>query len=66
MEHIDHPDLFSNQGLAFFERQGAAVLLAGRNVHLGALLTSERALYYLNILYRLLLFKRDYELERLY
>lgn len=66
MEHTDHPDLFSSQGLAFFEQQGAAVLLAGRNAHLGALLTSERALYYLNILYRLLLFKRDYELEPLY
>lgn len=47
-------------------QQGAAVLDAGRNAQLGALLTSERALCYLNILYRLLLFKRDYELERLY
>ncbi|MBV5317181.1 MAG: DUF2397 family protein [Desulfobulbaceae bacterium] len=66
MEHTDHPDFLNNNGLSFFRQHGSSILLSGRNSHLGALLTSERAFYYLNILYRLLLFKRDYELEPLY
>ncbi|MDD2466891.1 MAG: DUF2397 family protein [Desulfobulbus sp.] len=66
MEHIDHPDLLNNNGASFFQQHGSSILLSGRNSHIGALLTSERAFYYLNILYSLLLFKRDYELEPLY
>lgn len=59
-------DLFSNESLDYFQQYGSAALLARRNVHTGSLLTSERAAFYLNILYRILLFKRDYELEPLY
>jgi len=59
-------DLFSNKSLDYFQQYGSAALLAGRNIHTGSLLTSERAAFYLNILYRILLFKRDYELEPLY
>ena len=36
-----------------------------RNSHLGTLLTSERSVFYIQILYRLLLFRRDHELEPL-
>ncbi|WP_419174431.1 hypothetical protein [Desulfosediminicola sp.] len=50
----------------YFHQHGSTALLAKRNVHTGSLLTSERAAFYLNILYRILLFKRDYELEPLY
>lgn len=59
-------NLFSHDSLAFFHQHGSATLLLHRNAHLGYLLTSERGVYYLNILYRMLLFKRDYELEPLY
>ena len=59
-------DLFGNERMRFFERYGASTLVASRNTNLGSLLISERAVYYLNIIYRMLLFKRDYELEPLY
>ena len=62
----DIQNLFSNDGLAYFQQHGSATLLAKRNINVGSLLTTERALFYLNILYRILLFKRDYELEPLY
>lgn len=59
-------NLFSNESLEYFQQYGSVALLAKRNCHTGSLLTSERAAFYLNILYRILLFKRDYELEPLY
>ena len=58
--------LFSTSALAFYEQGHTATLLQNRNKNLGSLLKAERALPYLNILYRMLLFKRDYELEPLY
>ena len=58
--------LFGSSALALFEKGAVASLLANRNQHLGSLLRAERTLPYLNILYRMLLFKRDYELEPLY
>ena len=69
MEKIQVPEsknLFTGDALPYFEQHGATSLLAGRNTRLGSLFTSERAIHYLNILYRMLLFKRDYELEPLY
>jgi hypothetical protein len=69
MEKISQTDtdtLFSANALCYFEQYGAGPLLTGRNSHLGSLFTSERAIFYLNVLYRMLLFKRDYELEPLY
>ncbi len=62
----DNDNLFTSNALSYFEKHGAKPLLIGRNAHLGSLFTSERAVYYLNLLYRMLLFKRDYELEPLY
>ncbi len=44
----------------------AAELIERRNHNLGSLFTSERASFYVTILYRMLLFKRDHELEPLY
>ncbi len=58
--------LFGKEALSFFERGRARVLLEGRNRRLGSFYTSERAISYLNILYRMLLFKREHELEPLY
>lgn len=62
----DNGSLFSSNALSYFETHGAQDLLDSRNSHLGSLFTSERAAYYLNILYRMLFYKRDYELEPLY
>ena len=58
--------LLDTDGPDYFQQHGAGILLAERNVHVGSLLVSDRSVFYLNILYRLLLFKRDYELEPLY
>lgn len=43
----------------------AANLVVNRNRHLGNLLNSERGVFYAQILYRMLKFRRDYELEPL-
>jgi hypothetical protein len=59
-------DLFGSAALSLFKKGAVENLLVNRNRHLGSLLRAERALSYLNILYRMLLFKRDYELEPLY
>lgn len=58
--------LFGSSALSYFEESSAEILLQGRNAYLGSLFKAERAVPYLNILYRMLLFKRDYELEPLY
>ncbi len=62
----DISGLFGSEALSFFNQGHVATLLHNRNRHLGSLFMSERAVPYLNILYRMLLFKRDYELEPLY
>jgi len=58
--------LFTASALSFFQAGGSEELLAGRNKNVGALLKVERGVPYLTILYRMLLFKREYELEPLY
>lgn len=58
--------LFGENRLDAFLEGEAVQLLARRNPNLGALLGSERAVYYVQILYRLLLFRRDHELEPLH
>ncbi len=58
--------LFGSEVLSLFNKGQVSALLKGRNRQLGSLFISERAVPYLNILYRMLLFKRDYELEPLY
>ncbi len=59
-------ELFGDEPLAAFERGRGAYLVLGRNRRLGALLVSERNVFYVQILYRMLLFKREHELEPLY
>lgn len=58
--------LFSARPLEAFEHGKAAELVVSRNPQLGNLLTTERAPFYVTILYRMLLFRRDHELEPLY
>ena len=58
--------LFGDDPLAAFEAGTAGALVAGRNPHLGNLFNAERAVAYVTILYRMLLFKREHELEPLY
>ena len=58
--------LFEDQPLRAYEEGAAADLLLRRNRNLGNILLAERAVFYVNILYRLLMFRRDYELEPLY
>jgi hypothetical protein len=59
-------DLFTSSALSFFQAGGVEELLANRNKNIGSLLKAERSSPYLAILYRMLLFKREYELEPLY
>ena len=58
--------LFSDHPLAAFDQGMAAELVEQRNPNLGNLFITERAPFYVTILYRMLLFKRDHELEPLY
>ncbi len=63
---LDINALFGSAALSYFEERSAGIFLQDRNCHLGSLFKADRAVPYLNILYRMLLFKRDYELEPLY
>ena len=58
--------LFREDPREGFELGAAAALLTNRNPHLGNLLMAERALYYVQILYRMLISRRTHELEPLY
>jgi hypothetical protein len=51
---------------ADFQYDPAQELIQRRNPNIGQLFTAERAPFYCTILYRLLLFKREHELEPLY
>ncbi len=58
--------LFGDHFLEAFAQGESAQLIARRNPNLGSLLNSERAPAYIQILYRLLLFRREHELEPLH
>ena len=58
--------LLGGAALAIFEQGQAGILLEHRNRNLGSMFSSESALEYIQILYRLLLFRREHELEPLY
>lgn len=58
-EAVDDP-------VASFESGAAAQLVRRRNRHLGNLFLADRAVFYVQILYRLLLFRREHELEPLH
>lgn len=62
----DNSKLFGADPLTAFEQGAAARLLLNRNRQLGSSLVAERSVYYVQILYRMLLFKREHELEPLY
>lgn len=59
-------DLFGDQALAAYEDGRARELVLRRNRQVGHLLLAERAVLYVQILYRLLLFRRAHELEPLH
>jgi hypothetical protein len=58
--------LLSENAVTAFEGGYCLHLLAGRNSNLGNLIGSERALFYCHIVYRMLLFRREHELEPLH
>ena len=58
--------LFGEHFLEAFAQGDSAQLIARRNPNLGSLLISERAPAYIQILYRLLIFRREHELEPLH
>lgn len=58
--------LLGPEASAAFDQGAGHHLVASRNRQLGALLVSERGIFYVQILYRMLLFKREHELEPLY
>jgi hypothetical protein len=58
--------LFGDSPLEAYDEGYSLELIKGRNPHIGALLSADRAENYITILYRLLLFKREHELEPLY
>ena len=55
--------LLGEQTLAAFEAGEVSLLLENRNQNLGSMFASEFALDYIQILYRLLMFRREHELE---
>ncbi len=59
-------DIFSQGSVEAFDRGEAAQLVVRRNRNLGSLLNSERAVYYVQLLYRVLLYRREHELEPLH
>lgn len=59
-------ELFSQDSRSAFDQGAAAQLVARRNSHLGNLLDAERGVYYVQILYALLRFRRAHELEPLH
>lgn len=62
----DLEGLFSEDALDSFAVGAARFLVQARNRHLGNLLVSERSVFYLQIAYRMLCFRREHELEPLF
>ena len=60
------PEIHDAPPAANPEEGQATRLLEARNPNVGNLLLAERAVFYLQILYRILLFRRDHELEPLH
>ena len=57
--------LFTENYLDAFQEGDAVQLVLRRNRNLGFLFTAERGIFYIQILYRLLCFRREHELEPL-
>ncbi len=62
---INPLELFSDEPDAAFESGLSAELVSRRNRSVGSLLNSDHSCYYIQILYRMLLFRREHELEPL-
>jgi len=60
------PELLSEGASDAFATGAASNLVTHRNQQIGNLLTAERAVFYVQILYRMLMFRRNHELEPLY
>ena len=60
---FDPIHIFTENARAAFDKGASSALLASRNPHLGNLLLAERNLYYLQILYSMLLSRRQQDLE---
>jgi hypothetical protein len=68
-ENIDNQAisaLFGDDPLTAFDQGHAQFLTRNRHKQIGQLLLSKRALFYLNILYRMRLFRGEHELEPLF
>jgi len=63
---MDVKDLFGDDPISCFEAGLASHLTVNRESALGQLLVADRAVYYINILYRMRLFRGEHELEPLY
>ena len=63
--NINPLELFSDEPDAAFESGLSAELVSRRNRSIGSLLNSDHSCYYIQILYRMLLFRREHELEPL-
>ncbi len=63
---ISVKDLFGHRQDEAFDQGYSSHLISNRNNHLGSLFTAERGIFYIQILYRMFLFKRAHELEPLY
>ncbi|MBU4151334.1 MAG: DUF2397 family protein [Proteobacteria bacterium] len=64
--HQEKSQLLGAEAQSAFEQGAGRHLITSRNRQLGSLLSSERGIYYTQILYRMLMFKREHELEPLY
>ena len=58
--------LFCEAPLLAYQQGASVELVVRRNANLGQLLLSDNAIRYIQLLYRLLLFRREHELEPLY
>ncbi len=63
---IDPHKLFSSESKTAFENGDGAALVEQRNRHLGNMLNAERSIYYVQIIYGMLIFRRTHELEPLH
>ena len=65
-KYLQSRELLSEHAVAAFDKGYCRHLLTERNATLGNLIGSERALFYCHIVYRMLLFRREHELEPLH
>ena len=62
---MSEQNLFTDNYIAAFNEGYAAKFILNRNKNLGALITSERGVFYIQILFRMLYFRKEHEIEPL-